>query len=192
MLEYNFDTLFAKVDRSLKPFASDKNLKRDILKVWFSIDENLTIRFLYQTSAGRKYPFLSNFNIGISPNIRNMNGYWSSGIRIGLSYRFMEELAASLDFETSYMFTSAQKADVYEWVDLSIFTFGEKKVNGGLSLGYLINEKEVVFNKNNFRLGFPIGVSKYIIITPEFYFNDFFKATKEEDRYFAVKISLGL
>ncbi len=195
LLHYDIEKILQKGDEKLVSEAKDRKNKRKLLKAWLSVDKNNEVGLTYNEFVHKEEKYKDYFCLGISPSIQNINGNWLSGVSLDIGLVLNAKYRFGISYEAMYNFSEDNKANRAEWIDLST----ELKTNflendwWGISMGYLINHRGGdFFDNHKFRIGLPITTSRSFTVTPEFYFKDFFKESKEENEYFGVKISFNL
>ncbi len=195
LLDYDIEKILKSSDEKLLAAASDKKNKKTPLKAWLSVDKSDNVGLTYQKFVNKKRKFPDYLYFRVSPNIENVNGRWLVGCSIDLAYVLNANTRFGISYEGMYNFSETQETNISEWLDVS-FALSERTIGGlgwgGISLGYLVNHKGGFFDNHKFRMGFPFSISERVTITPEFYFKDFFKQSKEENEYLGVKISFHL
>ncbi len=195
LLDYDIEKILKSSDKKLFIAASDKKNKRTPLQAWLSVDKSDNVGLTYQKFVQKKRKHPDYLYFGISPNIENINGKWLAGCSIDLAYVLNANTRFGISYEGMYNFSETQETNISEWLDVSVAA-STRTMGGigwiGISLGYLVNHKGGFFDNHKFRIGAPFSISENITVSPEIYFKDFFKESKDGNEYLGVKVSFHL
>lgn len=134
-----------------------------------------------------KYEFIPTIGFGL----QNGNGAWLPSFNFGARLTSTSEYAATTYWNLTldnyfHFYNNANNdfsRDTYSFINLLMFQKEEKQdqkgfqTQGGFGLGYLINRTGSLFNKGTFKMSFPSLTNGWLSITPEIFYEDFFKNT---------------
>ncbi len=190
---YNFEQILKNSDKQLDPASADRKNKRRPLRAWLSVDENDEVGLTYQKFLRKNKRHYFYIDL-INSYIENVNGNWLVGTGIGINYVLNSDFRFGLRWEGMYNFSDKQETNINQWVDMSVAT-SEARDYGiswfGFSFGYLVDKRGDFFNNHKFRIGIPFNISQNVTVTPQFYFKDFFKTSKDTEEYFGVRLSFS-
>jgi len=188
--EMDLKTVLKNADQKIH--AKNENDYSEVpFTAWFKSDQNYQSNLLYQRNSR---PF-SNDQINIigGTSIENTKGEWLGSAYLGLDLilgaKNEFKHCFSFRYEWMYDFSSGNK-NINHWLVCGYAnntSWDSNKINWqGLEFGYLISRKGDLFNKDTFRLGSKQKIYGSLYVTPQIYFNKFFK-----DVIPSVKISVG-
>ncbi len=188
---YHWEAISQNEDKALEPVFSDEKHRKNMMKAWLSVDKGDNVKLIYHQFSDVKNVFRHHFIISVAFNLQNINGRWATGCAINSDVIFGKRLGFRAGLESEYIFTPNGDSNRSTWLDLGVWAYDDKEALAGISFGFLLYKQEAFLNKNKFRISFSKRIFNNTFITPELYFNKFFKKQRVEDTYFALKISYG-
>lgn len=181
---YNWNEITKNMDNRLNKL----DFKHSTYKAWLNSNEN-NVSLLHSklNNPLSKSTLIINTNAGLG----YIKDRWNTSIGVSLYAEIYNRNDVSfrigVNYEGMFDFKNNNR-NVNHWIDVSysqksFFSSGFYKI----SLGYLIKREGDLFKKNTFRLGFEKHIINNINVTPQIYFNGFFK-----DAYPGVKIGISI
>jgi hypothetical protein len=148
----------------------------------FNDEGNFDTHFLDETSPAT----LDMLNLSVGVGVGIIKNQWVNDIsfKIGLGFmnKGLERNVYFAEFKMYYDFSNASNDNIFSinsfvsvgWEHNYSKTF-EKEKWFGLSAGYLVDRKTDFFEKNTFKIAVHKRINQTISISPELYFNGFFK-----------------
>ncbi len=178
LTKYNWNDILKNIDNEINNKNTSKtNFKYVAYSMWFNIKRD-NVNLIHKEEIS---PDLTTMlSITGSPNLGFVKNKWYTSLNLRVLFEYYKrnesKYKIGLNYEWMFHFYNNQRY-INQWLDASVGA----KLNAlgsdltSISFGFLIKKEGDLFKKNTMRIGFENQINRHISVTPQIYFNDFFK-----------------
>lgn len=174
---FDIKEIFSHIERKIESEKTNKAISQ-----WYKLDHlNTPIQVFHEFNPAKP---MDSIMLSCGTSLNNIKSNWLGSFHVGLGLSFGKKMVRNqtytFSYEWLYNFSSPTTKEINHFIDLSysrnLSNNPSKNDWYGISVGYLVKREGNVFEKNTFRIGISTHINNKIVVSPEIYFHNFFKA----------------
>ncbi len=189
---FNWKNLLKSTEKQLLQ-DSQWIVKQRSFSSWVKIKDDESVELLDQTQNPNIPKQTDMIIITGGPSLSYLKDSWNTGFHLDLGLKLSNKNTYKdfINFSYEWMYDFSGEKKVNHWLDIKYARNISKDSNKanwlGASFGFLAKRNGDQFKKGTYRIGIDKKLNDNISITPQLYFNDFFK-----DVYPGIKLKIQL